>query len=36
MLKNLLKLGLEIIKLLSLTAVIILIVYGFIHFILGV
>ncbi len=36
MIKYLKKLGFEIIKLISLTAVIILIIYGFIHYILGV
>lgn len=36
MIKYLKKLGFEIIKFVSLTAVIVLIIYGFIHFVLGV
>lgn len=36
MFKNFKKLGFEVVKLISLTAAIILIVYGIIHFVFGV
>lgn len=36
MFRNFKKLGFEVVKIVSLTAVIVLIIYGFIHFVLGV